>query len=452
MHFDDQTVARIAKLWIEISEVSRVRSNLWDESWEAPLQSLEHCYKAAIKAPSIEAWQTVVIHGRALRASLDQHDGSEHRLYVATTRITDLLETAMDALAKEGRSLVTPDQVERLIDKVQHLEHAIAEDRASRKHFEIETKRTLEVVAAKLASAKKARVHLEGVSLKQNALSATVAEAFELLTGGRLFRGRSEVEGPRTGFERIGKVSLALVLIESGKLLQRLGMFAKSAEALRRSTLILDELEDQDRLPLVLNRLGLVLIRSGDLTEATKAFRQSFDLNMSLANEYRHATIAPIVLDSFRPEHRETAALRKVDPGPKHPALESSSQRKLNAWISNSRPKVFEVFRVSINISGDTKGAAASIGFPEPECSEAESLDLLVSVSCLNCSVLPSWRELQLPRTGDSKKIDFLITSRTAGEHEFTVRVYLAKQMIELQSLRFTVTVAEASPQPAEAL
>jgi hypothetical protein len=124
-------------------------------------------------------------------------------------------------------------------------------------------------------------------------------------------------------------------------------------------------------------------------------------------------------------------------------------KRNLNAWISNPRPKVGEVFRVSINIGTAKDTVAASVSFIEPDWGEAEFMALIVSVSCLDCTVVPSWQELELPRTGDSRKIDFLIAPRVAGDRDFTVRVYLAKQMIQLQSLRFTVKVAEARKQPA---
>jgi hypothetical protein len=144
---------------------------------------------------------------------------------------------------------------------------------------------------------------------------------------------------------------------------------------------------------------------------------------------------------------RPRAARGKTDRTAK--PLDRGPKRSLNAWISNPRPTVGEAFRVSINIGIAKDTAAASVGFIEPDWGEAQSMDLVVSVSCLECTVVPSWQELKLPRTGDSKKIDFLITARAAGDREFTVRVYLAKQMIQLQSLRFTVTVAEAQKQSA---
>jgi uncharacterized protein YjbI with pentapeptide repeats/curved DNA-binding protein CbpA len=125
-------------------------------------------------------------------------------------------------------------------------------------------------------------------------------------------------------------------------------------------------------------------------------------------------------------------------------AMDRGLKRSLNAWISNPRPTAGEAFRVSINIGRVRGTAAAAVSFNEPEWGEAESMDLIVSVSCLNCIIMPSWQELKLPRTGESKKIDFWISARAAGNREFTVRVYLAKQMIQLQSLRFTVMVTEA--------
>ncbi|MBR0845462.1 hypothetical protein JQ607_35180 [Bradyrhizobium liaoningense] len=117
-----------------------------------------------------------------------------------------------------------------------------------------------------------------------------------------------------------------------------------------------------------------------------------------------------------------------------------SPKRSLNAWISTASPRVGETFRVSINI-GDGKDAVASVGIFEPDWGQATSMTLAVFVSCPNCKVEPSGQELILPRTGDTERIHFAITTMIAGNHEFNVRVYLAKQMIPLQSLRFVVKV-----------
>jgi peptidyl-dipeptidase Dcp len=145
-------------------------------------------------------------------------------------------------------------------------------------------------------------------------------------------------------------------------------------------------------------------------------------------------------------------AFREHSPDPKavlrrRGLLGPKPKRSLNAWISDPRPTVGEAFRVSVNIGIAYNSADASVRFLEPDWDEATSADLIVSVSCLDCIVEPSWQALTLPKSGDTEKVDFFITARGVGSYEFTVRVYLAKQMIQLQSLNFTVMVAEAQQQ-----
>jgi uncharacterized protein YegL len=124
-------------------------------------------------------------------------------------------------------------------------------------------------------------------------------------------------------------------------------------------------------------------------------------------------------------------------------------KRSLNAWISHPRPNVGEAFRVSINIGATKDSPIASVGFIEPGSSDQEFVELIVAIASLGCRVVPSWQKLKLPRTGETEKVDFHITARVGGDREFSVSVYLAKTMIELQSLRFKVTVAPAQVQPA---
>jgi formylglycine-generating enzyme required for sulfatase activity len=206
MLFDEPTSARIAELWSAVSEAPGAKSNLWDESWDAPLAAFTACYNAAITLQTPEAWRAVAVQGRALRDALEHHDGHEHRLYVASTRVTDAVDKAMDALAKEGRGLVTPEQVERLIAKVQHLEESVADDRASRKLFEVEAKRTLDEVAGKVANAKKALVHLENITLnpKISLISTTLAEIAELITAALQFiENRQLIERIKRAAEKV---------------------------------------------------------------------------------------------------------------------------------------------------------------------------------------------------------------------------------------------------------
>ncbi len=204
--FDEATAAHISEIWNAVCGPLAERPNHWHEDWDAPLAGLKSCYEAAIQTQSPEVWRAVVVQGRALRAALELHDGVEHRLYVDVTRLTDAVDQGMDALAKEGRGLVTPEQVERLIGKVQHLEHTVSEDRASRKLFEVEAKRTLDEVSAKVASAKKALVHLENVTLNPDIsiISTGLAEAAGLITAALQFiESRELIERIKRAAEKV---------------------------------------------------------------------------------------------------------------------------------------------------------------------------------------------------------------------------------------------------------
>jgi hypothetical protein len=120
------------------------------------------------------------------------------------------------------------------------------------------------------------------------------------------------------------------------------------------------------------------------------------------------------------------------------------SKRNLNAWIDDPQPKAEKLFHVLINVGVPKDSAKVSVPFAEPDWHGADFIDLVVALSSIDCDVEPSWHKLKLPRTGDSETIMFAVTPNVAGDHEFSIRVYLAKQMIQLQWLSFTVTVSPA--------
>jgi hypothetical protein len=121
----------------------------------------------------------------------------------------------------------------------------------------------------------------------------------------------------------------------------------------------------------------------------------------------------------------------------------SPPKRSLNAWIDDNAPSVGRPFNVFINIGVPSDSAVASVNFVEPS-SRDSTIDLLISLSGLNCEVDPSWQELALPRDGDTDPILFSVVTILRGSHEFTIRVYLAKQMRLLQTLTFLVNVGIA--------
>ena len=121
-----------------------------------------------------------------------------------------------------------------------------------------------------------------------------------------------------------------------------------------------------------------------------------------------------------------------------------SPKRNLNASIDDPKPSVGSTFYISINIGVPKDTAIASQRFADLDWHGADFIDLMVALSSIDCDVEPSWHKLKLPRTGDSDTVSFAVTTNVPGAHEFTIRTYLAKQMIQLQSLSFTVTVATA--------
>ena len=222
-----------------------------------------------------------------------------------------------------------------------------------------------------------------------------------------------------------------------------LGESRRAIDLYDQALTIRREIGDRRGEGAALVNLGLAYAALGENRRAAESYKQAMEVIREIGGLYGENAMRD--LRAMYARVAEDAGVRV----PTASADDVRPKRNLNAWISNPRPKVGEVFRVSINIGTAKDTVAASVSFIEPDWGEAEFMALIVSVSCLDCTVVPSWQELELPRTGDSRKIDFLIAPWVAGDRDFTVRVYLAKQMIQLQSLRFTVKVAEARKQPA---
>ena len=124
-------------------------------------------------------------------------------------------------------------------------------------------------------------------------------------------------------------------------------------------------------------------------------------------------------------------------------------RRNLNAWIDSEAPSLDRPFQVSVNIGLPKESAAISEPFPTPDRASTESVDLLVSLSSLTCDVDPDTHRLALPRMGETETIVFAVVARNEGEHKFSIKVHLAKQLILLQSYEFAVKIRESAQQMA---
>jgi hypothetical protein len=117
-----------------------------------------------------------------------------------------------------------------------------------------------------------------------------------------------------------------------------------------------------------------------------------------------------------------------------------ASRRNLNAWIDDEAPKTGKPFHVSVNI-GPAKDRAASAPFVEPNWGDTETVNLLVSLSSVACSVEPDSHRLVLPRRGPTETIVFTVVANEEGQHKFSIKVHLEKQLTLLQSYGFVVKV-----------
>src|SRR4030095_9823189 len=112
--------------------------------------------------------------------------------------------------------------------------------------------------------------------------------------------------------------------------------------------------------------------------------------------------------------------------------------RTLNASIDNPAPIVDEPFEVDVWIGSDGSGSAVSVPFDEPlkepDWGDRDALDLLISLSGLDCEVTPGDCVVELRKTGNTKEVTFTVVAEADGPLELTIRVFLSRQMILLQS------------------
>src|SRR5262249_47223542 len=113
-----------------------------------------------------------------------------------------------------------------------------------------------------------------------------------------------------------------------------------------------------------------------------------------------------------------------------------------NVWGDDKNAIVGQPFKIWMDIGTPKKtDLVSSMSFLEPDWSDESSIRLMVSLSSVTCEVEPGWQELDLPRLGRSDTVKFTLVASAEGEHEFLIRIYLAKRMLILQSFSFLVNV-----------
>jgi hypothetical protein len=169
------------------------------------------------------------------------------------------------------------------------------------------------------------------------------------------------------------------------------------------------------------------------------------DYPKGLPQEFEEPTFGdtpPPALESSNGDNRSVTA-RDITGSSVVTGEHTLPPRNLNAWIDGAAPKGNKAFKIFENIGKSNGPVVTSASFPEPDWADTKSIDLLVSLSSLDCEVDPSWHDLKLPRYGNSETVIFSVVAAKKGEHQFAIRVYMAKQMIQLQVLTFSVYIYE---------
>jgi hypothetical protein len=206
--------------------------------------------------------------------------------------------------------------------------------------------------------------------------------------------------------------------------------------------------EGWKRAKALLLTLYQQMITSPDLTsdEAEELFEK-------YKSELLNARDTLLKTTALSPSRKQPSAkTTRLNDATKVLDLSATSERRcLNAWTNEHSPKVNRPFELKLNIGAPRPNSLVTARFDTP-FNNSKTVKLLVSVASLHCDIQPSWRELHLPPSGDSNVVVFTIAADKVGQHNFSIRIYLAEQMIPLQSLGFAIDIKSAEMPKVRAL
>lgn len=182
------------------------------------------------------------------------------------------------------------------------------------------------------------------------------------------------------------------------------------------------------------------MTKKNDLLGAVAAFEQIFEVapldHKHYERRMRYARIAQSAVRTAAFEPRRTTS-EPSNTGDIKPVL----PRTLNAWIDIETPIERQPFHVEVMIGHVATKTKVSATFAEPDWGSVDRLDLLITLSGLGCDIEPAEHRIALPKIGDSPRVKFTVTADGQGPLQLSIRVYLARQLILLQSQAFTVEV-----------
>jgi ABC-type sugar transport system ATPase subunit len=147
-------------------------------------------------------------------------------------------------------------------------------------------------------------------------------------------------------------------------------------------------------------------------------------------------------VESRRNDKGTEPSTRSVDKvGPAQTNETAHAGRRLNAWVDDASPQQGRPFTVLVNVGSPRGRGLADAPFIEPDFGALAAIELLISLSGLEADIEPGEQRVLLPKTGATETISFKVSMDKAGSQVLSIKVYLAKQMILLQHLSFSMVI-----------
>jgi hypothetical protein len=123
----------------------------------------------------------------------------------------------------------------------------------------------------------------------------------------------------------------------------------------------------------------------------------------------------------------------------------ASDTRRINAWIEDAdEPLVLNrTYSFRVNVGKLRADALANAPLPRINWGERQELDILVVLSGSDFRISPRQRPLTLPRSGETKPVEFAITPLVAPSALLRVSFYLARELFLLEEFEISIAVKQ---------
>jgi hypothetical protein len=137
-------------------------------------------------------------------------------------------------------------------------------------------------------------------------------------------------------------------------------------------------------------------------------------------------------------------ALSEVESSPE---ASIETPRRVNAWVEDADGPLIlsRTYRFCVNVGKLRADALASAALPGIDWGERQELDILVVLGGGDFRVTPRQRPLTLPKSGDTKPVEFAIRPLVAPSALLRVSLYLAHELLLLEEFEISIRVDKAA-------